>query len=358
MKNFFAAFADGAVLFPILAALTMQNGFSGTLLLASAGIAYWIAGIVFRVPMPVQPLKSIAIAAMAVGATQVEVSISGIVLGLIALALVFVEPDRIADRIPISLVHALQLGLGVLLVFQGLKSSIQFESLFLAAALLVLPALLQIPLLGVTAFGGLIWAVFLGASSSPSDPVSTSVELPRTAMVFSLVLPQLALTLTNSVLGTRDVARRYYGQAANRVSAKNLLISIGAGNIISGVVGGLPFCHGSGGVTAHARAGATHWISNGVIGTVLLLLSGAYALGQNVGLAYPPMLLSALLVAVGIHHVRLAAPTWSSHSGKLKLLVVAIAVALTRNMLWALLAGAMMESAAGFHAFRRRASES
>ena len=62
-NNIMGAFADGAVLFPLLITLSTQNGMNLSYLLLSAGLAYVVSGYVFRVPMSVQPLKSIAIAA-------------------------------------------------------------------------------------------------------------------------------------------------------------------------------------------------------------------------------------------------------------------------------------------------------
>ena len=68
--NMTGAFSDGAILFPLLAALVLQAGMNGAVLLASVGIAYIAAGFVFRVPMAVQPLKSVVVAALAIGARR------------------------------------------------------------------------------------------------------------------------------------------------------------------------------------------------------------------------------------------------------------------------------------------------
>ena len=52
------------------------------MLFASAGIIYVLSGLWFRVPMPVQPLKAIAIAAVVSGASYLEVRWAGAVVGL------------------------------------------------------------------------------------------------------------------------------------------------------------------------------------------------------------------------------------------------------------------------------------
>lgn len=85
--NIAGAFADGAVLFPILAALAIQAGMDGNTLLLSSGLAYLAAGFIFRVPMSVQPLKSVAVTALAIGASATEIGASGALVGLICLLL-------------------------------------------------------------------------------------------------------------------------------------------------------------------------------------------------------------------------------------------------------------------------------
>src|SRR5690606_37983249 len=113
----------------------------------------------------------------------------------------------------------------------------------------------------------------------------------RYDIILALVLPQLALTLTNSVVGTEAAARRYFGERAGRVTASRLLRSIGLGNMLVAPLGGLPFCHGSGGVTAHVKGGAQTWHMNLIIGGVLLTLAGAsWLLDIALIPAYPQLL--------------------------------------------------------------------
>jgi len=176
------------------------------------------------------------------------------------------------------------------------------------------------------------------APTATSGPAVRSVAHDglRWTMVLSLVLPQLALTLTNSVIGTKSAADRYFGPSARRVTHRVLLRTIGVGNLASAAVGGLPFCHGSGGLTAHVRGGATHWAANAIVGTTLIALALAQWFGGDLALRFPPVLLASLLVATGLFHLGLARPTWSASGGKGKLVAAAIAALATRNMLWVL----------------------
>ncbi|MGK5087618.1 cyclic pyranopterin monophosphate synthase MoaC [Bdellovibrionota bacterium FG-2] len=132
-----------------------------------------------------------------------------------------------------------------------------------------------------------------------------------------------ALTLTNSVLGTKQAVDRYFGESVHRVSIKSLLVSIGLGNLLTAAVAGLPFCHGSG--------GARSALSNIVMAVALL----GFWFGPS-GLGIAPFLLSSLLMATGVFHMGLAVETWRLPVGKLKLLVAAGVTVLTNNMLWVL----------------------
>lgn len=353
--NFVGAFADAAILFPLLAALSATNGFSGTVLLGSAGLAYIVAGLVFRVPMSVQPLKSIAIAAIALGASSLEVRVSGALLGATCLLLVVAHTYRYSPKVPRHLIHGVQLGLGVILVLKGSEMALLnahdvFHIMIPATlvGLMLLASQLRFPLLGIVATGGLLFALFGGDAAKliprAGNLVGATEGSLRLSIVLALVLPQIVLTSANSVVATEDAARRYFGEKAWRVTAKRLLLSIGIGNLLSSLVGGLPFCHGSGGLTAHVRGGATHWWANIVIGATLIALSFFQYLGGTFSLHYPPMLLAALLVVVGIFHMKLALPSWAVSTKRATLLTMAAAAWYSANMLIVLLAGLLMES--------------
>lgn len=351
-KNITGAFSDTAILFPLLALLSAQNGASTVGLLLCAGIAYCVSGVLFRIPMPVQPLKSVVLAAVALGATAAEINLSAALIGVYCLLVVFLKWDRFASKVPLFLVHGLQVGLGVMMILKGVESLNSFSNLSLSSIFiygLILTAILYIterksfPLLGMIATLGLVWGVAF-ESRLPLHPIliQSSMAPMRLDLVALLVLPQLILTSANSVISTEIVAKEYFGEKAKRVTAKRLLFSIGFGNLVFAVFGGLPFCHGAGGLTAHVKGGSYHWISNWIIGLFLIALAGVEWWGQgSLGLQIPRPILSLLLVSVGLLHLRLAAVSWKNETINYKpaLLFMALAALVTQNMLWVLVAG-------------------
>ncbi len=320
VSNFLGGFADAAVLLPIIALLSEQAGFSSSRLFLSAGLLYIASAYFFKIPMAVQPLKSISVSAIALGATYDEIRIAAFSLGLFCLTLTFFNIEPWAKRVPVAIIHQIQVGLGVLLVTQGLKASSNMGVMLAALAVFLFPVVKNIPLMGLMALIG-----FVGAGFAETQPIwSPALDVIRPNLILTLLLPQLALTLSNSVLGTRNACEAYFGERASRVSLKNLLLSIGLGNCVSALLGGLPFCHGSGGVTAHVKSGAREAWSTALFGVLLIVLSGSV-------LVYPKMLIALLLITTGLFHMQLGIAT-----AKIKLGIAAGVTILTGNLLWVL----------------------
>jgi MFS superfamily sulfate permease-like transporter len=351
INNFMGAFSDGAVLFPLIMMLSLQNGMNLSYLLLSSGLAYIIAGYVFRIPMPVQPLKSIAIAGIAVGASAIEIRALATILGIIFMLSLLFDLESYAKKVPERLIHGVQAGLGFILVQQGLKYIVPsgIEYIFLAAAIVVFMLFLtykyQYPILGIIAsVGFFISIVFLSKGGVQIQSVAFEPVGFRPLLIISLILPQIILTSANSVLATVNVSQRYFGERAERVTVRRLVCMIGFGNILSGFLGGLPFCHGSGGVTAHYNGGARTNMSNYFIGPILLVAALAVFISGGAQVIFPPLLLSVLLMAVGFMHISLATPSWNySKTTKIQLVLMALAALTSGNMLWVLGIGIFCE---------------
>lgn len=349
--NIAGAFADGAILFPLLAALAVHTGMNGAVLMASAGLAYVFAGLFFRVPMSVQPLKSIVVGALAMGASANEIRIAGAGIGLFCLALAVLPVDRLEKYIPRHLIHGIQFSLGILLLLKGIEwawgggstASLAAVGLFVPAAIFV-QSRLPVPVLGIIAVLGVIAGVWEGGPAAAASDVVQKTGI-RADIIVALLLPQLALTLTNSVVGTYDTAHRYFGAEAFRVTLRRLLISIGFGNILAAFVGGLPFCHGSGGVTAHVKSGARSYSMNLYIGFFLVVLA-LISIAFNIDLIphYPMLLMAALVSITGWYHMRLADDSWAVRDLRLIIVAMGVVVLVTQNMLYGLLMGIVFEA--------------
>ena len=110
---------------------------------------------------------------------------------------------------------------------------------------------------------------------------------------------QIPLSLTNAVIAVAALIRDYFPEKP--VSEERLMLNMGFMNIIPSCFGGMPLCHGAGGLAGQyyfgARTGGTN-ISEGLIELSLGLFLGK-SIG-NVLASFPMPLVGAMLFLVGV----------------------------------------------------------
>lgn len=318
------AVADLGVLVPIAVALIVKNGLSATAVLLPAALLYLVVALVYRLPIAVQPLKAVGAIAIAKGLGADEIAAAALMLGAIFLALGATGLlDGLGRAFPRALIRGVQLTVGLLFlkVAWGLVAHppSSFEEYALApewgialGALVVAVAVLlrRRPVaLALVAVGIVVMAVRSGAipSLGPSTLDFPSLSWATVGAAFTaLVVPQLPLTFANSCLAPVDAARTYFGESARGVTAGRLATTLGAANLFSGSIAGMPVCHGAGGMTAHYAFGARTWRAPFAIGSALLVL--ALVLGSGLAAlltAFPLPILAGILATAGLLHIAL-----------------------------------------------------
>jgi len=72
-----------------------------------------VTGLIYRLPVPVQPMKAVSAVLVTSGLTPCAVAATGIILGIVLLGLGLTGAiDRLARAIPQSVIAGLQLGHG------------------------------------------------------------------------------------------------------------------------------------------------------------------------------------------------------------------------------------------------------
>lgn len=318
------AVADIGVLVPIATALIVKNGLSATAVLLPAGLLYVVAALAFRLPVPVQPLKAFGAIAIAKGLGSDAIAAGALLMGVVFLVLGRTGLiDLAAKAFPKPLIRGVQLTVGLLflkiawgLVHAAPKSfrdhgadartMVILGVLVLAAALVFKRRLVSLVLVAVAlgvALGRAHGAIELG----PSDIALPSLDGATFWTAFTvLVLPQIPLTFANSCIATSDAARTYFGEQAARVRPGRLATTLGLANLVSGAIGGMPVCHGAGGMTAHRAFGARTAGAPLLMGGALLVLAVGFGAGLAVLLAaFPLPVLAGMLAAAGVLHVGL-----------------------------------------------------
>jgi SulP family sulfate permease len=318
------AVADVGVLVPIAVALIVSNGLSATAVLLPAGLLYLAAAAVYRLPVPVQPLKAFGAIAIAKGLGSDEIAAGALLMGVIFIVLGRLGVLDLAARgFPRALIRGVQLTVGLLflkiawgLVTDPPKS---FQEYALATdwalplALLVLVAAFALrrwPITLALVGAGAVIMVVLASDEVALGP--SAIALPHldwaifwTAFTV-LVVPQVPLSFANSCLATADAARVYFGKAAMRVRPGRLATTFGSANLLAGTISGMPVCHGAGGMTAHYAFGARTAAAPAAMGVLLLVL--ALVLGAGLaGLltAFPLPILAGVLACAGVLHITL-----------------------------------------------------
>ena len=319
------AVADLGVMLPLVLALVTLNGVDAVSAFTVIGAAYIIAAFTYRLPIPVQPLKSLAATALALKLDAPVITAGTYWVAGAFLFFALTGADRWVGRLfPTPIVRGIQVGLGLLLVRSSASLIDGDWTIALLAAAVLTVALWTRP--GVAALLVIVLGVVEGVLSHGWPGGRLSIQLPTWAGLppraafgpgfWLLALPQIPLSLANSVYATRDAAAQYFGdEASHRVTATRLLGTMSVMNVMAAAFGGVPLCHGCGGLTAHYRLGAR---------------TGGAALVPLARLI-PYAVLGVLLVYVGVQHLLLArdvrgAADWTVVAA------IAIAAVATQNL--------------------------
>ncbi len=304
---------DMGTFLPLLVGMAAQNGLDFAAALFFAGLFNIVTGLIFAVPMAVQPMKAIAAVALTQGMSVPEILAAGATVSLFILILGLTGWINWLNRIiPRSVVRGLQLALGLTLLMKGLQM-VQKTGVWLApdsyitgllAALVVLSLFFsrKVPAALVLFGAGLILAIWIkpGVLSS----LSLGLYLPHwtppgwhdfvTAFP-KAVIPQIPLTTLNSVIAVCALSTDLFPN--RKVEPKPVAISVGIMNLCAAWFGGMPMCHGAGGMAGQYRFGARTNGSILFLGAAKMLI-GVFLGGSLMTLCkvFPSSILGVMLI--------------------------------------------------------------
>ena len=308
---------DMGTFLPLLVGMVAQNGLDFSAALFFAGLFNVVTGLVFAIPMAVQPMKAIAAVALTEGLTVPQILAAGMIVSAVILLLGITGLiDWLNRVVPKAVVRGLQLALGLSLLMKALQMVasthriIGFDSYAtgLLAALVILalffskrvPAALLLfgagILLAVSKDPHMLASLRVGVylphftKVAPSDFMSA---LPRAA------LPQIPLTALNSVVAVCALSVDLFPERP--AQPRRVAISVGLMNLVAGWFGGMPMCHGAGGLGGQYRFGAR------TNGSILFLGAAKMLIGLFLGAslmslcqAFPASILGAMLAFSGL----------------------------------------------------------
>src|SRR5580693_4246377 len=289
------AFGDLGTLVPFVVAYIAVLKMDPFGLLFAFGAALLICGLYYKTPFPVQPMKALGAAAVAQAAqtaviTPATVYSAGVVTGALWLILgLSGAAARIAKLVPRFVVIGIVLGLGFGFMLEGIKlMSTQWPiaALGLIGTLLLLTNR-AVPAMFLLLLSGAVCGVIQDpAVAHALSGVRLQFRLPSFALTaiswhdvwvgtLFLALPQLPLTLGNAIIAIREENNRLFPDRAVTESA--VAASTGAMNLVSAVFGGVPMCHGAGGMAGHVAFGARTGGAPIILGVILLALAFGFS---------------------------------------------------------------------------------
>ena len=280
------AFGDVGTLIPFVVAYITIVKMPPLGLLFMFGITLMASGLYYRTPLPIQPMKAIGAAAIAGGISPEALYGSGLTTGLFWLLAGITGILRpIAKLATKPVVRGIMLGLGLTFMVDGINR-MKTAPVLAIIALVVTYLLLtnpKIPAMFILLIIGVVSAVIMNPQIMSelakihigfnlpvfSLPMITWNDLVTGTLLFTI--PQIPLTLGNAVIAITAENNELFPDRP--VTEKKVAISQGIMNLVSPLFGGIPMCHGAGGMAGHVRFGAKTGGALIILGGILILIA-------------------------------------------------------------------------------------
>ncbi len=309
------AFGDIGTDLPLIVGMIIAAKLDSASVLVLFGAMQVLTALRYRMPMPVQPLKAVAALVITQKLSGSLLYGGGLAIGLLMLALTLTGSiNWLARVVPKAVVRGIQFGLGLQLTTLALRQYIQADGVR-GYALAALAFVIILLLIENRRYPAALVVVAVGAAYALAFKVNAAalaqgigVRLPHlyrpgpqdllTGLVV-LALPQISLSLGNSVLATQQIVKDLFPQ--RRIGVRSIGFTYSLMNLINPFFGGIPTCHGSGGMMGHYAFGARTGGSVILYGLLYLILglffSGSF--GQIVQV-FPLPILGVLLLIEGL----------------------------------------------------------
>ncbi|OGS01616.1 MAG: transporter [Elusimicrobia bacterium RIFCSPLOWO2_02_FULL_61_11] len=289
------AFGDIGTDLPLIIGMVAACGLDPAGSLLMFGLMQIVTGVLYGIPMPVQPLKAMAVLMISQKLSGGLLYGAGLSIGLtMALLTLTGALDWIVRAIPKSVVRGIQFGLGLSLASLAVKTYVitgGAKGYVIAAASFVLtlvfignkkyPPAIFVVLLGIVyaAFFSVDFGVLAAGAglALPSFRIPAVPDIVHGFLV--LAIPQLALSISNSVIATKRTVDDLFPEKA--LTVRKIGWTYTAMNLVNPFFGGIPTCHGAGGIAGHygfgGRTGGSVVIYGALFAAIGLFFSGSFA---------------------------------------------------------------------------------
>jgi predicted benzoate:H+ symporter BenE len=310
------AFGDLGTFIPFVAAYITLNKMDPLGILVAFGVFKIFVGQYFKTPFPVQPMKAIGGMAIAHPESISHGMIWGSGIFTAAFWLVMGLTGAVSWLHKITakpIIRGIMLGLGLSFVLEGVKmmgdqpvvAVIAMTGTFFLLSRERIPAMLVL-----LAFGMSVALISNPSLWNELTQISARLRIPEVylgritwqdliAGTLILGLPQAPLTLGNAIIGTAEENNELFPDRPAKV--KTIAVDHGIMNLFSAAIGGIPLCHGAGGMAGHVRFGARTGGALVILGIIVLIL-GLFFSDSVATLfrIFPPAILGVILFFTGL----------------------------------------------------------
>lgn len=345
LRELAGSMGDFGTLFPLAIGYIYVCGLNPAGLLAMMGLANIVTGLVYRLPMPIEPMKVLAVVAIAQHWSPSMVYASAFAMGVVWL--LFAATGMIgwlATVTPQPVIRGIQVALGVLLAVEAyrLLSSGWVLGIVAVAIILVLRENRYAPAAIVLVVLGLVTVFMEGKLSGIAPPGFTLPPVTTFTLEEvwdSLLLAgfaQIPLTVTNATIATAALIRTYWPDRS--VTEKQLSWNQGIMNLAVPFLGGMPLCQGAGGLAGQYYFGARTGGAN-ILEGIIEISMGLFLAASIAGLfsVFPAPIIGAMMLLVGIELTKFVRHIRPGRD--LVVLGATVAVSVLANMAWGFLAG-------------------
>ena len=316
------SFGDLGTLLPFVLSYISILKFNPVSVLFGFGVFNILTGLFYKTPIPVQPMKAIGSFAIAHPGqiSQGMVNGAGLFSGIFWL---FMSSSGLIKHIQklfkTSVVKGIMLGLGMSFMMEAIKMMSKGPLLAFIAIILffVLHRQTRVPVILILLLFGVGAELFIKPQLLKEImQIKLSFQIPPInlepfrfkefiAGVIFLALPQIPLTIGNGVIAV--VAENNELFPERQITTRKAALTTGLMNVLSPWWGGVPLCHGAGGMAAHVRFGAKTGGATVVLGTILLIIALFFGNSLAVLLQlFPLAVLGVILFLAGAELARSA----------------------------------------------------
>lgn len=355
-QEFAGSFGDMGTDFPLVIGLITICHVSTSNTLLLFGICQILTGLIYRLPMPVQPLKYMAMIMLTQKLSPNILYAGGFCIGFMMLLLSATNLlSWVRKHLSLIVIRGIQLGLALTLIKLSLTEYLHIQSEH-EVIIYTVSLLIGLPVFHLKKFPSSLIMITLGILYSFyfRETVTLKTSFPQFDFSYEffkylpqglvlLAIPQLALSLSNSVFATEQTIKDLFPE--EKISVKKIGITYSILNIVSPLLNGIPLCHGSGGLVGHYTFGGRTGTSVIIYGLFYIIIGCFFSQSfQDVITYFPLPVLAAILSIEALGLMNIIRRDYNSKRNILIITVTATCCILIKNgFFFGLIAGYLLD---------------